>query len=67
MPNILYGIAASYMIGSIPTSYLMGKARGIDVRKEGSGNVGATNVLRAVGKLPALITLIIDSDRFLSF
>ncbi len=60
MLRIIFALIAAYLIGSIPTSYLIGKARGIDVRKEGSGNVGATNVLRAVGKLPALITLIID-------
>ena len=60
MLNIIFAVVVAYLIGSIPTSYLMGKARGIDVRKEGSGNVGATNVLRAVGKLPALITLIVD-------
>lgn len=60
MVRILLAIAAAYAIGSIPTSYLMGRLKGIDVRKEGSGNVGATNVLRTVGKLPALITLILD-------
>ena len=60
MINILLGLMTAYVIGSIPTSYLIGKYRGIDVRKEGSGNAGATNVLRTVGKLPALITLIID-------
>ena len=60
MLNILLGVTASYLIGSIPTSFLIAKTRGVDVRKEGSGNVGATNVLRAVGKLPAAIALIID-------
>jgi glycerol-3-phosphate acyltransferase PlsY len=60
MLNILLGIITAYLIGSIPTSYLMGRARGIDVRKVGSGNVGATNVLRAVGKQEAMITLIGD-------
>lgn len=60
MLNILYAVILAYVIGSIPTSFLIGKARGIDVRQEGSGNVGATNVLRAVGKLPALITLVVD-------
>ncbi|MBL7070963.1 MAG: glycerol-3-phosphate 1-O-acyltransferase PlsY [Candidatus Omnitrophica bacterium] len=53
-------MVSAYILGSIPTSYLMGKIKGIDVRKAGSGNVGATNVLRTVGKLPALITLIVD-------
>lgn len=60
MLNIFYAIIAAYLIGSIPTSYLVGRVRGIDVRKEGSGNVGATNALRVIGKLPALIVLITD-------
>lgn len=56
----ILGIITAYLIGSIPTSYLIGKIKGVDVRRHGSGNVGATNVLRVMGKLPALITLIID-------
>jgi glycerol-3-phosphate acyltransferase PlsY len=60
MLNILGAVIAAYIIGSIPTSYLAGRARGIDIRKQGSGNIGATNVLRVVGKLPALIVLIVD-------
>jgi glycerol-3-phosphate acyltransferase PlsY len=60
MLNIIFAVIIAYLIGSIPTSYLAGKIKGIDVRKEGSGNVGATNVLRVVGKLPALIVLIVD-------
>ena len=43
-------IAASYLLGSIPFALLIGKYHGIDIRKVGSGNVGATNVTRAVGK-----------------
>jgi glycerol-3-phosphate acyltransferase PlsY len=39
-----------YLLGSIPTGYLMGKARGIDVRQHGSGNIGATNVGRVLGR-----------------
>ncbi|MDP2942608.1 MAG: glycerol-3-phosphate 1-O-acyltransferase PlsY, partial [Candidatus Omnitrophota bacterium] len=50
-----------YLIGSIPTSYLFAKAlKGIDIRQFGSGNVGATNTYRVVGKLPGLLVLIID-------
>lgn len=60
MLDILLSIAAAYIMGSIPTSYLVGKVKGVDVRKQGSGNVGATNVLRLSGKLPALFTLIVD-------
>jgi acyl phosphate:glycerol-3-phosphate acyltransferase len=41
---------AAYLIGSIPSGYLAGRAKGIDLRKEGSGNIGATNALRVLGK-----------------
>jgi acyl phosphate:glycerol-3-phosphate acyltransferase len=45
------GIIASYFIGSIPTAYIFGRLlKGIDIRKFGSGNVGATNALRVLGK-----------------
>lgn len=50
----------AYLVGSIPTGYLFAKYRDIDLRRYGSGNVGATNVLRAVGKLAAFSTLVID-------
>lgn len=54
-------LITSYLIGSIPTSYIFGRAlRGIDIRQFGSGNVGATNVLRVMGKLPGALVLIID-------
>lgn len=60
MPDILIGLIASYVIGSIPVSYLAGALKGVDVRRHGSGNVGATNVLRAAGKVPAIIALAAD-------
>lgn len=50
----------SFIIGSIPTGLLIARAKGIDLRKVGSGNIGATNVMRAVGKKAALFTLIGD-------
>jgi glycerol-3-phosphate acyltransferase PlsY len=53
-------IAAAYLIGSIPTGLLLGKAYGVDVRKEGSGNIGATNLYRTVGRKVGIITLIGD-------
>jgi glycerol-3-phosphate acyltransferase PlsY len=50
----------SYLLGSIPTGFLWGKARGIDIRKAGSGNIGATNVMRMIGKAPGITVLLID-------
>lgn len=52
----------AYLLGSIPTGYLAGRLlKGIDIRQEGSGSTGATNVLRSVGKVPAIVVLIIDA------
>ena len=54
-------VMIGYLIGSFPTSFIMARAlKGVDIRQVGSGNAGATNVLRSVGRLPALITLIVD-------
>lgn len=50
----------SYLVGSIPTGLLLGKAYGIDVRKEGSGNIGATNLYRTLGRKVGVMTLIGD-------
>jgi len=51
----------SYLIGSIPTAYLFGRAqKGIDIRTVGSGNVGATNALRALGKRAGITVLLLD-------
>jgi acyl phosphate:glycerol-3-phosphate acyltransferase len=56
------GIAAiAYLLGSIPTGYGLGKLlKGIDIREHGSKSTGATNVLRTLGKIPALIVLLVD-------
>jgi len=51
-------IVAAYLIGAVPIGYLIGRAFGVaDIRRHGSGNIGAANVLRTVGRLPALVTL----------
>lgn len=57
--NILFPIA-SYLIGAIPFGLLVGRLSGIDVRKSGSGNIGATNVARLLGKKLGVITLLLD-------
>jgi glycerol-3-phosphate acyltransferase PlsY len=55
------GLAIAYLFGATPTGYLAGKLlRGIDIREHGSRSTGATNVLRTLGKWPALAVLLID-------
>lgn len=58
--NLAFLSLAAFLIGSIPFGQIMAGIRGIDLQKVGSGNIGATNVLRTTGKLPALATLIGD-------
>ena len=60
--NILFVILliASYLLGNISPSTLLARARGLDIKKEGSGNAGTTNALRVLGKKAALITLVVD-------
>ncbi|MGG6265084.1 glycerol-3-phosphate 1-O-acyltransferase PlsY [Leptolyngbya sp. AN03gr2] len=54
-------LIVAYLLGSIPTGYLAGRLlKGVDIREAGSGSTGATNVLRTIGKIPALIVLFID-------
>jgi len=54
-------LLVAYLLGAIPTGYWVAKAlKGIDIREHGSGSTGATNVLRTVGKLPALGVLLVD-------
>lgn len=61
MLNLIIGICMSYLVGSIPSAYIFGKVyKGIDIRQHGSGNVGATNVFRVLGKGPGILVLIID-------
>ena len=54
-------VLAAYLLGSIPFSFLVARAFGVrDVRRVGSGNVGATNVMRSVGKLAGAFALLLD-------
>jgi glycerol-3-phosphate acyltransferase PlsY len=56
-------ILFAYLVGSIPTGYIVGSLVGVDVRKVGSGNIGATNVARVLGKRQGLLTLIADAAK----
>ena len=56
--STLAGLAGAYLIGAGPVGVLVARAfGGLDIRRAGSGNIGATNVLRTLGKLPAVLTL----------
>ena len=51
----------SFFIGSFPTGYLVAKSKGIDIKSVGSGNIGATNVTRAMGKGWGVLVLLVDA------
>jgi glycerol-3-phosphate acyltransferase PlsY len=58
------GLAIAYLVGSIPAAYLAGRAvRGIDLREHGSGNLGATNVMRVMGAKIGAIVLAFDAAK----
>ncbi len=57
---IVIAAIIAYLLGNISPSILIGRMHGIDIRKEGSGNAGTTNVLRVLGKRAAVATLVID-------
>jgi acyl phosphate:glycerol-3-phosphate acyltransferase len=56
-------IPFAYLLGSIPAGYIVGTLAGVDVRTAGSGNVGATNVARVVGKRQGVLTLFADAAK----
>lgn len=56
-------ILSAYLLGSIPTAFLFGRLRGIDIRTAGSGNSGATNALRVLGRGPAAFVLAVDAAK----
>jgi glycerol-3-phosphate acyltransferase PlsY len=57
----LLAVLAAYLMGSIPFAQLLSKRRGVDLRRVGSGNVGATNVLRTLGVRPAVLAMMLDA------
>lgn len=63
MPILAYIIVAvgGYLLGSLPTGFLVARARGVDIRTVGSKNMGATNVFRVLGKGPGIFVLLVDA------
>ena len=60
MPDSLLAVSIGYFAGSIPFAFLVARLRGVDVRRAGSGNVGATNVLRTSGVVTAVCVMLLD-------
>ena len=58
--NIVPLLVFAFVLGSIPFGVIIAKAKGVDLKKVGSRNIGATNVLRSLGRLPAALTLLGD-------
>jgi glycerol-3-phosphate acyltransferase PlsY len=56
-------IAVGYLLGSIPFGVVVGKFRGVDIRAVGSGNIGATNAARALGKKLGVLVLLLDTAK----
>ena len=56
-------LVAAFLLGAVPFGYLIGRAVGVDVRRVGSGNIGAGNLLRSVGRWAAVCTLLLDAGK----
>lgn len=59
----LLAMAAAFLLGSFPTGIVVARSRGVNLRSVGSGNIGATNVGRALGKGWAVFVLVIDAGK----
>lgn len=60
MLNAFISILIGYLLGSIPFGYVVAKCRGIDIRQHGSGNIGATNVFRTLGRPWGILVFALD-------
>lgn len=58
--NAVLAVTLAYLVGSIPFAFLLTRKRGVDLRRVGSGNVGATNVLRTAGVRAAVLAMALD-------
>lgn len=64
MISMILSVITAYLVGSIPVAYIFGKVfRGIDIREHGSGNVGATNIARVMGKKTGIIVFVLDLSK----
>jgi glycerol-3-phosphate acyltransferase PlsY len=65
VPVLVYILIAlgAYLLGSIPFGFLVAKAKGIDIRAVGSGNIGATNAMRVLGKPAGIAVLLLDAAK----
>jgi glycerol-3-phosphate acyltransferase PlsY len=54
---------AAYLLGSVPFGFLVAKAKGVDIRSVGSGNIGATNAMRVLGKPAGILVLLLDAAK----
>lgn len=64
MPDLFYKLLfliLAYLLGSIPTGFLIGKAKGVDIRNHGSNNIGATNTARLLGKKYFILVAVLDA------
>lgn len=60
---ILGALLGSYVLGSVPSGYWIGKLRGVDIRSQGSGNMGATNAFRVLGPAAGYLVFLIDAGK----
>ena len=56
-------VLTAYLLGSVPTGFLVAKAKGVDIRQAGSGNIGATNVFRILGAVAGVLVLLTDAAK----
>ena len=62
-PRVIGIVVAAFVLGSIPFGVVLARARGVDLKKVGSGNIGATNAARALGKKSGIIVLLLDTAK----
>lgn len=62
-PRVIGTVVVAFVLGSIPFGVLLARARGVDLKKVGSGNIGATNAARALGKKAGIVVLLLDTAK----